>query len=169
MCQVTGRLDENKMKGWFHHSIGLKWPHTMQHVGEVWFMWDIVSFAANTLSVLSAALPVCYHGYSHPFASEVPQFFLRTLLSEYEKVLYITWSIYWSWFCLGPPWGLAVLMKLLNEAERAHLCSDADDHACRWHGQTKWHFGANYADFTPAKIWIKLVLHDGWVLRDGTP
>lgn len=44
-------------------------------------MWDIVSFAANTLSVLSAALPVCYHGYSHPFASEVPQFFLRTLYS----------------------------------------------------------------------------------------
>lgn len=68
-----------------------------------------------------------------------------------------------------PPWGLEVFMKLLNEAETGHLCSDADDHACSWHGQTNGHFGANYADFTLAKIWIKLVLNDGWVLRDGTP
>lgn len=51
-----------------------------------------------------------------------------------------------------PPWGLGVFMKLLNEAETGHLCSDADDHACSWHGQTNWHFGANYADFTPAKV-----------------
>lgn len=51
-----------------------------------------------------------------------------------------------------PPWGLGVFMKLLNEAETGHLCSDADDHACSWHGQTDWHFGANYADFTLAKV-----------------
>lgn len=52
----------------------------------------------------------------------------------------------------SPPKGLGVFMKLLNEAETGHLCSDTDDHACHWHGQTNWHFGANYADFTPAKV-----------------
>lgn len=59
-------------------------------------------------------------------------------------------------------------MKLLNEAKRGHLCSDPDDHACRWHRQRRWHLGAN-TDFTPARVWIKPVLSDGWALGDITP
>lgn len=67
-------------------------------------------FAANTLSVLSAC-PVCYHGYSHSLASEGPPFFLRNLLSESEKVLDVTWSIYWSWSFLGSPLGAGSLYE----------------------------------------------------------
>lgn len=60
-------------------------------------------------------------------------------------------------------------MKLLNEAERGHLCSHPGDHACRWHGQRTSHLGANYTDFTPARVWIKPFGSDGWVRRDITP
>lgn len=85
-----------------------------------------------------------------------------SLRSESEKVACVSWSINWSWFCLRLPGRLAALMKLLNEAERGHLCSHPDDHACRWHGRRRWHLGANYTDFTPARVWISLF----WVM-DG--
>ena len=99
------------------------------------------------------------------------QFLFQTLCTfcESEKVACVSWSINWSWFCPRLPGRLAALMKLLNEAERGHLCSHPDDHACRWHGQRRWHLGVNYPDFTPARVWIKPVLSDGWVLRDITP
>lgn len=110
-------------------------------------MLDSVSFAINKLSALS--------GQSGPPAvtmATLPQLPPGSLnspgLSKSEKVLDVSWSINWS--CLSLPGGLAGLMKLLNEAERGHLCSEPDDHACRWHRQRTWHLGAN-ADFTPAR------------------
>lgn len=132
----------------------------MQNVGRkgVILVRHCLLFAANTLSVLSAALPVCCHGYSHSLASEGSPFFRRSLsLRKFSTSL-------GPFTGAGPASaplplhhhhhsrGLGVFMKLLNEAETGHLCSDADDHACRWHGQTDWHFGANYADFTLAKV-----------------
>lgn len=60
-----------------------------------------------------------------------------SLKSHFEKVACISWSINRRCFCLCFPGRMAALMKLLNEAERAHLCSRLGDHACRWQGQRR--------------------------------
>ncbi len=113
-------------------------------------MWDTVSFAVNKLSALSGqsvflsvTMAVAYEAFS--FSSSLSE------LSESEKVLYVSWSINWSWSCLSLPRGTGVLMKLLNEAEGA-IFVQIFDHACRWHRQKRWHLGANYTDFTPARV-----------------
>lgn len=113
-------------------------------------MWDTVSFAANKLSALSGQcvfLSVTMAVANEAFSSSSR----LSELSESEKVLYVSWSINWSWFCLSLPRGKAVLMKLLNEAEGA-IFVQIFDHACRWHRQSRWHLGANYTDFTPARV-----------------
>lgn len=81
-------------------------------------MWDTVSFAANKLSALSGqsvflsvTMAVAYEAFI--FSSRL------SVLSQSEKVHYVSWSIKWSWFCLSLPRRMAVLMKLLNEAEGA--------------------------------------------------
>lgn len=114
-----------------------------------WMLFPLL--LTNFLLFLSAFLPVTMATVTR-LPTRPSAFPLDSALSVSEKVLYVSWSTNWSGLCLGLPAKLAVVMKLLNEAERGHLCSDPDDHACRWHGETGCHLGANYIDFTPARV-----------------
>lgn len=152
------------------HAASLNQSHTKQWVGDVWLMWDTGPLAADklyALSVLLLSLSVTMASLLVRPAATLPDslYFSLCLRKLPASVGPLTWA--GSVSVLSGR--LAALMKLLNEAERGHLCSGPDDHACHWHGQRRWHLGANYTDFTPARVWIKPVLSDGWVQRFITP
>lgn len=139
------------MKGLFNHAQPQSETNTQCRVWAMCESCGILFSSLTNFASLSVFLSVTMTIVTWlPMRSSV--FPLDAELSESEKVHSVSWSINRIWFCLSLPGRPAVLIKLLNEAERGHLCSDPDDHACRWHGQTRWHLGANYTDFTPARV-----------------
>lgn len=123
-----------------------------QSITKLYSAVFFVAYKSSALSVSRFCCPLPWLVCSFLMRPSVSPSYPLYFLSESEKVACVSWSINWSWFCLSLPGRLAALMKLLNEAERGHLCSDPSDHACLWHGQRRWHLEANYTDFTPARV-----------------
>lgn len=123
------RVAKNETQGLFEHAHSLSADQAPQSecVGDVWLMWDNVSVAADKLAPFSVRLslrllPWLYVGLAAFRASGATSpcpctFALRgpSLRKLPVSVAPLTGA--------RPPGRPATLMKLLNEAERGHLCS----------------------------------------------